>query len=103
VDNKIIMHSGAGAKRDIEVAARIINKQRAQFGETRGEKKKDAQGKSPDRDLPIDDYQHLTAAKVKQQVGNLSMGDLRKVESYKKKHKNRKGVLDAIEQRRAAG
>jgi hypothetical protein len=46
--------------REEEVASRIVNKQRKQFGETEREKKKDREGKSPDRNLPIKDYQHLT-------------------------------------------
>ena len=48
--------------REKEVAARIVNKQRAQFSETREEKRKDRQCKSPDRNLPIANYQHLTVA-----------------------------------------
>jgi len=39
---------------------------------------------------------------VNKKLGSLSKGDLRKIESYEKNHKNRKGVLEAIEKRRAA-
>jgi len=85
-----------------EVAARIVNRQRAQYGETSGEKEKDREGKSPDRDLPIDNYQHLTMGEVSKKLPSLSKGDLRKIESYEKNHKNRKGVLEAIEKRRDA-
>jgi hypothetical protein len=45
--------------REEEVAARIINKQRAQFSETRAARAEDKRGTSPDRDLPIEDYDHL--------------------------------------------
>jgi hypothetical protein len=88
--------------REEEVAARIVNKQRAQFGETKSEKRKDQEGKSPDRNLPIDNYQHLTIPQVTNKLDELPRKDLRKIESYEKKHKNRKGVLEAIDRRRAA-
>ena len=39
--------------REEQVAARIVNKQRKQYGETKGEKEKDRKGQSPDRGLPI--------------------------------------------------
>ena len=95
--------SGRYGKRAKEVAARIVNKQRAQYGETKGEKKKDREGKSPDRVLPIRNYQHMTIPQVKTKLRSLSRGDLRQIESFEKKHKNRKGVLQAIEgQRKAA-
>lgn len=94
--------SGRYKGREEEVAARIVNKQRSQYGETRNEKEKDRQGKSPDRDLPIHDYQHLTVSQVRTGLQSLSKGQLRQIESYEKKHKNRKGVLQAIDNRRQA-
>ncbi len=95
-------HSGRYKGREEEVAARIVNKQRSEYGETKAEKKKDAKGESPDRNLPIDNYQHLTIPQVTKQLDDLSKKDLRKIESYEKKHKNRKGVLEAIDRKRAA-
>jgi hypothetical protein len=94
--------SGRYKGRAKEVAARIVNKQRAQYGETKGEKEKDREGKSPDRNLPIRNYQHLTMSEVKNKIKDLSKSDLKKVESYESKHKDRKGVHDAIERARAA-
>ena len=88
--------------REEEVASRIVNRQRAQFGETKTEKQKDVEGKSPDRNLPIENYQHLTISQVKQKLNDLPKQDLRQIESYEKKHKNRKGVFEAIRQRRSA-
>ena len=88
--------------REEEVASRIVNKQRSQYGETKAEKKKDAENRSPDRNLPIDNYQHLTVAKVKQHLGDLSKKELERVERYEKAHKDRKGVLEAIDRQRAA-
>lgn len=94
--------SGRYGGRAKEVAARIVNKQRAQYGETKGEKVANRDGKSPDRVLPIRNYQHLTIPQVKTKLRTLTRGDLRQVENYEKKHKNRKGVLQAIEIRRQA-
>jgi hypothetical protein len=81
------------------VASRIVNKQRAQFGETRAEKEKAKKGQSPDANLPIGNYQHLTVPEVKKKLGGLSRPEARKVRSYEQKHKNRKGILDEIEKR----
>lgn len=79
-----------------EVAARIVNKQRAQYGETKEEKAKDKRGESPDRNLPIPHYQRLTIAQIKSKAGDLPAGDKKKVAAYEKQHKNRKGVLELI-------
>lgn len=79
--------------REEEVAARIVNKQRAQYGETKGEKEKDRRGQSPDRNLPIENYQHLTIPQIKSKVQSLNASDKRPIRSYEEKHKHRKGVL----------
>lgn len=84
--------------REEEVAARIVNKQRSRFGETKAEKRKDREGKSPDRNLPIKNYQHKTIDQVERAIGNLSRSDLRQIEQYEKQHKNRKTLLEAIQQ-----
>jgi hypothetical protein len=97
-----LQKSGRYRGRTREVAARIVNKQRAQYGETKGEKATARAGKSPDRALPIRNYQHMTVPQVKTKLRMLTRGDLRQIESYEKKHKNRKGVLVAIEGRRLA-
>jgi hypothetical protein len=86
--------------REEEVASRIVNKQRAQYGETKTEKKKDRAGKSPDRNLPIPNYQHKTVSEVRSKIQHLSGKDLRKVERYEKAHKNRKTLIDALEEAR---
>ncbi len=82
--------------REEEVASRIVNKQRAQYGETKTEKAKDRTGESPDRTLPIRDYQHLTIPQIRSRAGKLSGADRRKIRDYEKKHKNRKGVLELL-------
>lgn len=50
--------------REEEVAAPIVNKQRNQFGETKAERRKEKEGKSPDRTLSIENYQHLSVAQA---------------------------------------
>src|SRR5690349_13218900 len=82
--------------REKEVAARIVNKQRKQYGETKDEKAKDRRGQSPDRNLPIANYQHLTIPQIKSQLKNLSAADKRKIANYEKSHKHRKGVLQLL-------
>jgi hypothetical protein len=85
------------AGREEEVAARIVNKQRRQYGETKGEHKKDAEGKSPDRNLPIHNYQHLTVSEVSSKLRRLSPPQLKRIKAYEHGHKDRKGVLQAID------
>jgi hypothetical protein len=88
--------SGRYGKRGTEVAARIVNKQRAQYGETKPEKRKDREGRSPDRGLPIHDYQHLTVPQVKAKIGGLSRKERERVRKYEEQHKHRKTLLDAL-------
>jgi hypothetical protein len=78
--------------REEEVAARIVNKQRAQQGETRQAKAK-ADG---DVELPIAGYQHLTVAQVRGRLGGLTSAQLKRVRAYEMAHKKRKGVLEAL-------
>jgi hypothetical protein len=89
--------------REEEVAARIVNKQRSQYGETKEEKAKDRSGQSPDRNLPIRDYQHLTVAQVAGRLRGLSNAQVRQLERYERKHKNRATLLKKLEQARAGG
>jgi hypothetical protein len=88
--------SGRYGGRADEVAARIVNKQRAQYGETKGEKQEEKAGQSPDKNLPLDHYRHLTVAQLRSQLGSLSKADLKKLEKYEQSHKARKGAIDAI-------
>lgn len=76
--------------REEEVAARIVNKQRAQQGETQ-QAKADGDGQ-----LPIDGYQHLTVAQVREQLDGLTSAQLKRVRAYEMAHKKRKGVLQAL-------
>jgi hypothetical protein len=83
--------------REEEVAARIVNKQRAQYGETQTEKQKDKEGRSPDRGLPIPDYQQLTIPQIRRHLETLSRKEIEKIRSYESAHKNRKGLLAALD------
>lgn len=85
--------------REEEVAARIVNKQRREYGETKGERQKDRDGESPDRNLPIKDYQHLTVGQVKSKLEGCSKMQIRQVRDYEKEHKNRKTLLRDLEGR----
>jgi hypothetical protein len=88
--------SGRYQGREEEVASRIVNKQRTEYGETKEEREKDRKGESPDRNLPIDNYQHLTIPQIKAKVSSLSTAQRRKIREYETQHKNRKGVLKLL-------
>ncbi len=86
--------------REEEVAARIVNKQRAEYGETKEERQKDKEGASPDRGLPIKDYQQLTVEQIRRQLGTLSSAERRQIKTYEQANKRRKGVLDELERKK---
>ncbi len=86
--------------REEEVAARIVNKQRTEYGETQQAQEEDERGESPDRTLPIDEYDSLTIEEIEDRLGTLAKRDLRRIADYEREHKNRKGVLDAVERER---
>ena len=85
--------------REEEVAARIVNKQRARHGETRAAKARERKGESPDSGLPIEGFEHLTVPQLKRRLEGLSHQQLRAVEAYERRHKNRKTLLKQIERR----
>jgi anaerobic ribonucleoside-triphosphate reductase len=87
--------------RQKEVAARIVNRQRAEYGETKGAMRQEREGRAPDKDLPIDNYRHLTIPQIAKRLDDLSGRELRQIESYEKDHKKRKGVLERIARARA--
>ena len=83
--------------REEEVASRIVNKQRAVYGETKAEVAEERSGHAPDRNLPISGYEHLTIPEVTEKLDQLSADERRKIRDYESKHKNRKGVMEAID------
>ena len=88
--------SGRYGGRSAEVASRIVNKQRARYGETKGAKHKVAKGRAPDRELPIRDYQHLTIAQIRAKLPGLSARARQAIRRYEELHKRRKTLLEAL-------
>lgn len=82
--------------REEEVASRIVNKQRREQGETKGQKKQEREHRNPDRNLPIDDYRHLTVDQIVGRLGELSKTDIGKIRNYEKAHKNRKTLMEQL-------
>jgi hypothetical protein len=89
--------SGRYKGREKEVASRIVNKQRAMYGETKEDKKQHKERTNPDRDLPIENYRRLKIPQVEERAKKLSPKQINKVEQYEKKHKGRKGAIEALE------
>lgn len=87
---------GRYAGREEEVAARIVNKQRNEYGETKAARAKEKAGKSPDRGLPVHEYQHLTVEQISRRLPGLSFEEVRKLEQYERAHKNRKTLLSKL-------
>lgn len=95
--------SGRYGGRAKEVAARIVNKQRRQYGETKWERRKDREGRSPDRGLPIDNYQQLTVPEVRARLHDLSKPGIRRLCSYETSHKGRKTLMRDMQRRLGGG
>jgi L-rhamnose isomerase len=53
----------------------------------------------PASNLPIADYDELSAAAVQERLSALTPAQLRKLRDYERRHANRKTVLDPIERR----
>lgn len=83
--------------REEEVAARIVNKQRAEHSETTEAKAKDREGESPDRHLPIKEYDHLTVDEVTSKLGKLNNKEIERIRDYEKKHRARKTLLTELD------
>ena len=83
--------------REQEVAARIVNKQRAEYGETKEDKQQERAGTDADRTLPIEHYRTLTIPQVEERAKKLSPRQIDKVEKYDQRHKQRKGAIGALE------
>ncbi|APA68314.1 hypothetical protein [Janthinobacterium sp. 1_2014MBL_MicDiv] len=94
--DKDFKQEGRYRGREEEVAARIVNKQRAQAGETLVPRAGKPTGKGGAPELPIDGYQHLTVAQICGKLEGLSAADLKRLRTYEMAHKKRKGVLQAL-------
>ncbi|HEY6887109.1 MAG TPA: hypothetical protein VI300_04990 [Solirubrobacter sp.] len=51
--------------------------------------------------FPIDEYDELTAAQIVSRLGELPVGELRRVRDYERRNANRKTVLAALDARLA--
>lgn len=91
--------SGRYKGREEEVAARIVNRQRAEQGETKEAKAKDREGKSPDKDLPIERYDHLTVRKIEKRLDALDRREIGRIRDYEKRHRNRKTLVEALDRK----
>lgn len=95
---------GRYAGREDEVAARIVNKQRREFGEMQEQQERQRRGESPDRDLPIHGYQKLTVPEVVRRADKLSPAEIRQVLDFEQHHRRRKTLVAQLERKlRAAG
>ena len=112
---KAFKQEGRYRGREAEVAARIVNQQRAQAGETRAAQggeaanaanatnarnarnaKNNAAGPQLEGDLPIDGYQHLTVARILARLDGLSAGQRKRLRAYEAVHKKRKRLLQVL-------
>lgn len=85
--------------REEEVAARIVNQQRAEYGETQGRREQERGGVVFDQDLPIAHYDHLTVDEIGARLDGLSRSDLRALRRYETANKQRLGVVDLLDTR----
>jgi hypothetical protein len=83
--------------REEEVAARIVNKQRRAFGETRSAQRAEREGRTRERGLPIPGYEHLTVSEVTRRLASLTPGELRRVGEHERMHKNRASLLRTLD------
>ncbi len=90
-------HEGRYKGREEEVAARIVNKQRAEHGETQAAHEEDRKGQSPDRNLPIKNYDGLTVDEVISRLAKLGRREVEKLRDYEKAYLGRKTLLDEFE------
>ncbi len=86
------------AERGIE-AAEQVSRQGLRVAEDAAEQAERAARKADPNDLPIKDYDKLNASEISSKLDGLSVADLRKVESYEKRNKNRETVIEQIERK----
>lgn len=90
---------GRYAGREEEVAARIVNKQRAEHGEIQGAQERGHEGNADDRDLPITGYDKFTVDQVKQKLDHLSAEQIRAIRRYEQQHQARKTLLTVLDRK----
>lgn len=88
---KELEREGRHEGREEEVAARMVDEQRARAKEKRRE--------SPGRGLPIVGLEDLAVPDIVAQLDRLSHQELRSVEAYERGHKDRRTLLAQIARR----
>jgi hypothetical protein len=88
---------GRYKRREAEVAARIVNKQRAEHGETPEAKPHGRRHTPAEPSLPIAGYDELTVDQAAKQLKKLSREALTRVRTYEQQHRNRKTLLEAVD------
>ena len=85
--------------REEEVASRIVNKQRAQHGETIAATEADRAGESPDRSLPIENFDRLDVDDVVAMLDRLDKSDLKTIRRYEEHHNRRVTLIEQLDRR----
>jgi len=85
--------------RQEEVAARIVNKQRAEHDETRSEQADDRAGRSPDRQMPIRNYDRMTVDEITRQLDGMDEHELEEIRHYEMSHDKRKTLMEQLDRR----
>jgi polyhydroxyalkanoate synthesis regulator phasin len=66
---------------------------------SRAQRTRASRTRRPSANLPITEYDELSAAAVQERLDGLTPAELRKLRDYERRHANRKTVLDPIEKR----
>lgn len=83
--------------REEEVAARIVNKQRTDYGETKDALEKDRRGDSPDRHLAIRNYDQMNIDEVIRNLRGLTDREVEEILKYERRHQNRKSLIEYLD------
>lgn len=86
------------AERSLE-AAEQVSRQGLRVAEDAAEQTERAARKADPNDLPIENYDKLNASEVSAKLDGLTSAELRKVEAYEKRNKNRETVIEQIERK----
>ncbi len=89
------------AERGIE-AAEQVSRQGLRVAEDAAEQTERAARKADPNDLPIKDYDKSNVSEISSKLDGLTVADLRKVEAYEKRNKNRETVIEQIERKTKA-
>ncbi|MDQ3926778.1 MAG: PRC and DUF2382 domain-containing protein [Actinomycetota bacterium] len=67
--------------------------------DTNTDRNKGTSEKAREEGPPVRSYNYLTVAEAKKKLGGLSQGELKKIRSYEKKHKNRKTLVEWLDRK----